>query len=252
MSSDRRIALFADLHSNLEAFDACLEHAQEQGATEFVFLGDLVGYNADPIAIVEKVAELVDKNKAVALMGNHDAAVFKDHSTRMNAHAWAAIQWTRHQLSDQHISFLKELPLIHKEDEICFVHSSASKPENWSYVDSGLAAWHCAEAAGTTYTFVGHVHDSTVYYQSSVGKLVRFHPHPGEPVPISRHRRWVSVTGSMGQPRDGNPAAGYALFQPDEESITFHRVDYDHYKAAEKVHKAGLPDELANRLLTGK
>ena len=90
MSSERRIALFADIHSNLEALEACLEHAENHGADEFVFLGDLVGYNADPVAIIEKVAELIDKKKAVAVLGNHDEAVFSDHSTRMNANAWAA------------------------------------------------------------------------------------------------------------------------------------------------------------------
>lgn len=252
MSSDRKIALFADIHSNLEAFEACMEHAEEQGANEFVFLGDLVGYNADPKAIIEKVSELIDKNKAIAVMGNHDQAIFTDHSTRMNQSAWAAIQWTRDQLGDDHTNFLKQLPFIHKEEEICFAHATAAKPENWGYVDGGMAAWHCAESSESIYTFVGHVHEATVYYQSTVGKLMRFHPHPSEPVPMSRHRRWVSIAGSLGQPRDGNPAANYALFEPDEEQTTFHRVDYDHYKAAEKVRKAGLPAELINRLLTGR
>ena len=252
MTFDRKIALFADIHSNLEAFEACLEHAQRQGASEFVFLGDLVGYNADPKAIIEKISDLIEQKKAIAIMGNHDQATFTDHSTRMNASAWAAIQWTKEHLDSEHIDFLKQLPLMHKEEDMCFVHGSATKPENWSYVDSGMAAWHCAESSECTYTFVGHVHEATVYYQSTVGKLVRFHPHPGEPMPISRHRRWVSIAGSLGQPRDGNPAANYALFEPDEEIITFHRVDYDHYKAAEKVRKAGLPTELITRLLTGK
>jgi len=71
-------------------------------------------------------------------------------------------------------------------------------------------------------------------------------------MPMPKHRKWVTVTGSLGQPRDGNPAANYALFEPDQELITFNRIDYDHYKAADKVHQAGLPAELANRLLTGK
>jgi diadenosine tetraphosphatase ApaH/serine/threonine PP2A family protein phosphatase len=252
MTSDRKIALFADIHSNLEALDACLEHAHDQGVTEFVFLGDLVGYNADPVAVIEKISSLVKANKAIAIMGNHDEAIFTDHSNRMNSSAWEAIQWTRNQLSANHIEFLKNLPLIHKDEDICYVHASAANPQNWNYVDGGMAAWHCAEAAETIYTFLGHVHEATVYYQSTVGKLMRFHPQAGEPVPMSRHRRWVTIAGSLGQPRDGNPAANYAIFDPDEEAITFHRIDYDNYKAAEKVRKAGLPEELATRLLTGK
>lgn len=250
--SERKIALFADLHSNLEAFEACLAHAQAGGADEFVFLGDIVGYNADPVALVERVAELVDSGKAIAVMGNHDQATFTDHTGRMNSAALTAIEWTRHQLSPHHIEFLKNLPLTHRDDDIFYVHASAAAPASWSYVDSGLAAWHCAEAAETIYTFVGHVHEPTVYYQSTVGKLVRFHPHAGDPVPLSRQRRWVSVVGSLGQPRDGNPAACYAIFSPDSEEICFHRVDYDHYLAAAKVQKAGLPADLSDRLLTGK
>jgi predicted phosphodiesterase len=250
--SDRKIALFADLHSNLEAFEACLEHAYAEGATELVFLGDIVGYNADPVALIEKIAELVDKNKAIALLGNHDQATFTDHTGRMNPTALTAIEWTRQQLGQDHLDFLKNLPLSHKDEDICYVHASAASPASWNYIDSGLAAWHCAEASDAIYTFVGHVHEPTVYYQSTVGKLMRFHPHAGEPVPVSRHRRWVSIVGSLGQPRDGNPAACYAMFDPDNEEATFHRVDYDHYQAATKVQKAGLPEELAKRLLTGK
>lgn len=252
MSSERKIALFADIHSNLEAFEACIEHAEHQGADQFVFLGDLVGYNADPVAIIEKVAELIDKKKAIAVLGNHDEAVFTDHSTRMNTNAWAAIQWTREQLGDDHVAFLKSLPLIVKDEDILYVHANASNPHKWGYIHDGLAAWHCSEAAGTPYTFVGHVHEPTVYYQSAVGKLIRFMPGNGEVMPMPKHRKWVTVTGSLGQPRDGNPAANYALFEPDQEVITFNRIDYDQYKAADKVHQAGLPAELANRLLTGK
>jgi len=92
-----RIGLFADLHSNLEAFEACLARAEELGVTRMVFLGDLVGYNADPAAIIEGVAELVNSKKAIALLGNHDEAVFKDSSKQMNASANAAIQWTKSQ-----------------------------------------------------------------------------------------------------------------------------------------------------------
>lgn len=252
MSDDRKIALFADLHSNLEAFEACYKHAQEQGANEFVFLGDIVGYNADPVALIEKIACLVEDKKAVAVLGNHDEAIFVDRSQRMNAEANAAIQWTKCQLSDSHVQFLKDLPLIIQDEDMTFVHANASNPQNWTYVDSGLAAWHCAEASESIYTFVGHVHDPTIYYQSTVGKLIRFHPQASEPVPVSRHRRWVSIVGSLGQPRDGDPRACYAIFEPDEEQMTFYRIEYDHYKAAQKVFEAGLPEKLANRLLTGK
>jgi diadenosine tetraphosphatase ApaH/serine/threonine PP2A family protein phosphatase len=249
--SSERIALFADLHSNLEALEACIAHAQEMGADRYVFLGDLVGYNADPVAVIDRIAEFVQSGKGVALQGNHDAACFEDYSKKLNPSALAAIDWTRSQLQSHHIDFLKNLPLVIQEEDNCFVHASAHNPADWNYVNDGMSAWRCAEHSGKIYTFVGHMHDQMLYYQSSVGKLIRFAPHAGEPIPTGKHRRWVAVVGSLGQPRDGKPEACYAMFEPEVESMTFHRVPYDNYQAAQKVIRAGLPQDLANRLLTG-
>lgn len=247
-----RIGLFADLHSNLEAFEACMERAQELDITRMVFLGDIVGYNADPVALVDRIAELVKSGKALAVIGNHDEAVFKDYSQKMNASANAAIEWTKTQLNPTHIEFLKTLPLIINEDQMCFVHASAHKPAEWNYITDSMSAWQCVQSSGKAYTFVGHAHEQALFYQSAVGKLIRFAPHPGEEVPVMSHRQWVGVVGSLGQPRDGNPEACFAIFEPENAALTFHRVPYDHFKAAEKVRRAGLPEDLANRLITGK
>ena len=247
-----RIGLFADLHSNLEAFEACMSKAEELGVNRMVFLGDLVGYNADPVALIERLAYLVESKKAIALLGNHDEAIFKDSRNQMNAHANAAIEWTKAQLNDSHVQFLKNLPLILHEENICFVHASAHNPANWNYVTDSMSAWRCAQNSGKSYTFVGHAHEQALFYQSAVGKLIRFSPRPGDEIPVLRHRQWVGVVGSLGQPRDGNPEACFAVFEPGTEVLTFHRVPYDHFSAAEKVRRAGLPEELANRLITGK
>ncbi len=246
-----RIALLADLHSNLEAFEACMAHARYLGATRYVFLGDIVGYNADPCALIDRVAGMVRAGQAQAVLGNHDQALFVDHSEKMNPDALAAVNWTREQVSSAQMEFLRGLPLVINEDDICFVHASAHNPDRWNYVSDDMGAWKCAEASGKTYTFVGHVHEPQLFYQTEIGKLRRFEPHPGRDVPVSRLRRWVSVVGSMGQPRDGNPDACMALFEPNSELITFHRVPYDYFTAAEKVRDAGLPESLANRLITG-
>jgi diadenosine tetraphosphatase ApaH/serine/threonine PP2A family protein phosphatase len=247
-----RIGLFADLHSNLEAFEACMHKADELGVTRMVFLGDLVGYNADPIALIERIADLVDSKKAIALLGNHDEAIFKDSRNQMNAHANAAIEWTKTQLNNSHIEFLKNLPLIVHEENTCYVHASAHNPANWNYVTDSMSAWRCAQNSGKSYTFVGHAHEQALFYQSAVGKLIRFSPRPGDEIPVLQHRQWVGVVGSLGQPRDGNPEACFAVFEPKIEVLTFHRVPYDHFAAADKVRRAGLPEELANRLITGK
>jgi predicted phosphodiesterase len=247
-----RIGLFADLHSNLEAFEACMSRAEQLGVTRMVFLGDIVGYNADPVAVIDRIADLVDAKKAIAILGNHDEAVFKDSRNQMNASANAAIEWTKVQLKQSHIDFLKSLPLIVNEEKICFVHASAHNPADWNYVTDSMSAWHCVQSSGKSYTFVGHVHEQALFYQSAVGKLIRFAPHPGEQIPVLQHRQWVSVVGSLGQPRDGNPEACFAVFEPESELLTFHREPYDHFSAANKVRRAGLPENLANRLITGR
>jgi predicted phosphodiesterase len=247
-----RIGLFADLHSNLEAFEACMAKAEELGVTRMVFLGDIVGYNADPAALIERIAALVDSKKAIAVVGNHDEAVFKDYRNQMNASANAAIEWTKTQLQDSHVQFLKSLPLIIKEERICFVHASAHNPSDWNYITDSMSAWRCVQNSGKSYTFVGHAHEQALFYQSAVGKLIRFSPHPGDEIPVLQHRQWVGVVGSLGQPRDGNPEACFAVFEPDSEALTFHRAPYDYFKASEKVRRAGLPEDLANRLLTGR
>ena len=247
-----RIGLFADLHSNLEAFEACMAKAEELGVTRMVFLGDIVGYNADPAALIERIAALVDSKKAIAVVGNHDEAIFKDYRNQMNASANAAIEWTKTQLQDSHVQFLKSLPLIIKEEKICFVHASAHNPSDWNYITDSMSAWRCVQNSGKSYTFVGHAHEQALFYQSAVGKLIRFSPHPGDEIPVLQHRQWVGVVGSLGQPRDGNPEACFAVFEPDSEALTFHRAPYDYFKASEKVRRAGLPEDLANRLLTGR
>ena len=247
-----RIGLFADLHSNLEAFDACMEQAGELGVTRMVFLGDIVGYNADPGALIDRIGEMVANKKAIAVLGNHDQAVFEDHSHQMNASANAAIQWTKSQLNPTQVQFLKDLPLMVQEDAMCFVHASAHNPADWNYITDSMSAWRCVQNSGKTYTFVGHAHEQALFYQSAVGKLIRFAPHPGDEVPVMRHRQWVGVVGSLGQPRDGNPEACFAVFEPEQEALTFHRTPYDQFTAADKVRRAGLPEDLANRLITGK
>jgi diadenosine tetraphosphatase ApaH/serine/threonine PP2A family protein phosphatase len=247
-----RIGLFADLHSNLEAYEAGMAKAEELGVTRMVFLGDIVGYNADPCTLIDRIGELVASKKAIAVVGNHDEATFKDYRSRMNANANAAIEWTKSQLNSEQLQFLKDLPLLINEDNICFTHASAHNPSEWNYITDSMSAWHCVQNSGKIYTFVGHSHEQALFYQNAVGKLIRFEPHPGEEVPVMRHRHWVSVVGSLGQPRDGNPEACFAIFEPNSEVLTFHRIEYDRFTAAAKVKRAGLPEELANRLITGK
>jgi predicted phosphodiesterase len=243
------IALFSDIHSNIEALDACLRHAKEAGAAQHVFLGDLVGYGASPQQVVDVVADHAAKG-AIVVKGNHDAAVQADGG-RMNDSAQDAMDWTRDALSDDAKAFLAGLPLIVHEGSMCFVHASANEPAEWHYVDQAGAARTSIEASQAAYTFSGHVHEQALYFETAVGKVGTYRPLAGSPVPAGGHRRWLAIVGSAGQPRDGNTAAAYAVFDTDREQITFHRVPYDHLAAARRIREVGLGEELAYRIERG-
>lgn len=243
------IALLSDIHSNLDALDACLTHASENGADRYAFLGDIVGYGADPQGTVDKIRSYVPSG-AIVVKGNHDDAV-ETHARYMNDAAKDSIDWTRKTLSPESKAFLSSLPLVLHEGLMCFVHASAASPERWDYVDAPNAARNSADAAKATYTFSGHVHEQMLYFEISAGKWSAFQPTPGSPIPISSRRRWLALVGSVGQPRDGNPSAAYTLFDPVSEQITFHRVIYDHLAAARKIRQAGLPELHAYRLERG-
>ena len=243
------LALFADVHSNLEALQACLAHARAAGATRFAFLGDVVGYGADPGAVVDIAMELASQG-AVVVKGNHDEAV-EGESSFLNRSAREAIGWTRTALDDAQRRFLAALPLERRDADASYAHASVHRPERWEYVDGPDAAQRCMAAAGTPYAFVGHVHDQRLYFESGPGRAVAFHPTAGTTVPVPRHRRWLAIPGSVGQPRDGDTRAAYALVDFERERITFHRVAYDHAGVADKMQRAGLPAALVYRMRRG-
>lgn len=244
-----RIALLSDIHANTEALTACLRHAAEHGAQRFAFLGDFVGYGADPGGVMDIIIRYA-ADGAVTLKGNHDQAVEKS-AGYFNEAAMAAIEWARWTLTLEQKRFLAALPLLAREGTVCYVHASAASPERWDYIDSPSAAKRCAEAAGSSHTFCGHVHDQVLYFENKSGKMSAFRPVPGIAIPVRSQRRWVAIVGSVGQPRDRNPAAAYALFDREREQITFYRVPYDAMAAAERIRKCGLPESLACRVELG-
>jgi diadenosine tetraphosphatase ApaH/serine/threonine PP2A family protein phosphatase len=243
------IALLADIHGNREALTACLADAQRAGADRYVFLGDLVGYGADPAWVVDRVAEMVEAG-AVAVLGNHDAAVLSPSET-MNATANRAIAWTRTRLKDAHRSFLAQLPLTAEEGDRLYVHASASAPDTWIYVLGPREAFQSFRATRQRLTFCGHTHLPALFNESALTLPQHHVPADGKPIPLLGQRRWLAVLGAVGQPRDNNPAACYGLFDDARNRLTYVRVPYDAELAARKIRKAGLPDFLASRLTMG-
>lgn len=244
------IALLADIHANREALVAVLAHAREAGVQRHIFLGDVVGYGADPAFAIETVGEHVERG-AVALLGNHDAAI-EDGSEGMNDMAAAAIAWTRDVLKPSHRAFLQRLPLAHEEGERLFVHASARAPATWPYVTEPRDAERSLAATDARTTFVGHVHVPMLFHMGPSGRAEYFRPVAGAAVPLLRQRRWLAVIGSVGQPRDGSAAAGYALLDTHKDTLTMQRVPYDVETAQRKIRAAGLPETLARRLSAGR
>lgn len=246
-----KLALIADVHANLEALEACLAHAEEAGAERYAFLGDLVGYGADPGPVLELVAARLERG-ALAVLGNHDAAVLDGDAGAMNRAAAAAVAWTRARLTPGQRAVLAGLPLVAQEGDALLVHGSPDAPEQFVYVSDPLRAARALAAAQTRYVFAGHVHEPVLYYTGAADRPVAFRPVPGVELRVPPHRRWLAIVGSAGQPRDGNPAACYALADLARSALTFHRVAYDCRAAADKVRRAGLPEVLARRLERGE
>jgi diadenosine tetraphosphatase ApaH/serine/threonine PP2A family protein phosphatase len=183
--------------------------------------------------------------------GNHDAAVAEASTDTMNRSAEAAADWTRQQLDAAQLAFLAALPLVARRDAACFVHASAARPADWTYVHDVRLAAQSMAAARATWVFSGHVHEQALYHTTPSGFAQSFKPVPGVVIPVPARRRWLAVVGSVGQPRDGNTAACYALFDTGRATLTFHRVPYDWSAAAAKIRAAGLPESLALRLERG-
>lgn len=244
------IALFSDIHANRQAFSACLAQAHAFGAERLIFLGDYVGYGADPDWTVTTVMDLVAQG-AVAVLGNHDNAIGNPR-VHMNAEAQAAIEWTRGQLGLPQREFLAALPFLHEENGCLFIHSEASKPENWDYVVDARDAGRSMLSTRAHITFCGHVHKPALYSLSVTGKMTSFTPVTGVPVQLLPGRQWLVVLGSVGQPRDGNPAAAYVLFDTETRTVTYCRAPYDVEEAATRIRAQGLPTWLAERLSLGR
>ena len=209
-----------------------------------------MGYGADPVAVLDLIQHYA-ADGAVVVLGNHDAAVIGGAAYSFNSAAQSAIVWTQGQLGDRQRAFLAGLPLVVRDDDILFVHASAVAPERWIYVTGPTEAEQSIRAAGAGIVFCGHVHEQRIYYVGAAGRPMPFRPVSGTPIPTGKHRQWLAIVGSAGQPRDRNNSACYALADLERARLTFFRVPYDYRSAAQKIRSAGLPDRLALRLERG-
>jgi diadenosine tetraphosphatase ApaH/serine/threonine PP2A family protein phosphatase len=248
-----KLALLSDLHANLQALTACLADARARGAPHYAFLGDLVGYGADPGPVVDIVMEMAQQG-AWVVKGNHDQAAVSPLPTSERADHIGGV-WSHAHLSRQQRAFLADLPLVVRHESLLLVHASAVDPARWSYITRSAEAAESLMAAAAqqaTHVFCGHVHEQRLFYIGATGKAMAFEPTPGVALPVPAHRQWLATIGSVGQPRDGKPEAMYAIHDSAALQLTFVRVPYDHSAAAAAILKTDLPAFNAARLAKGQ
>lgn len=242
-----RIAILSDIHANREAFEAVLAAVRRLAPDRLVLLGDIVGYGPEPGFCVDAAREL----GAIAIRGNHDeAAVHGPSGMTPNAHE--AALWTKGQLNAEQRAFLGDLPLTVELDGVLFVHASARDPAAWHYVRDLRSAEACLAATDAATIICGHTHLPTIFYARAGREPVAFIPLRNVPAPLSAVHRHVVVVGAVGQPRDGDPAACFALLDTQAREVTMVRVPYDSQETARKIRAAGLPDWLGLRLQIGR
>jgi predicted phosphodiesterase len=242
-----RVAVFSDIHSNLEALESVLEHASGQRVDRYVCLGDVVGYGANPNECIDVLRSLPD---CLCLLGNHDAAVLGVH-VNMNREAWKAIHWTREHLTMSGLWFLMAMEDLAKWGDVSFCHSNPYDPRKWHYVVERSPISSSFARSKAKILFIGHTHVPVVITRRNFFCVyIRSSQHPMV-VPVAERNRQIFNCGSVGQPRDGDPRASYLIYDDQKHVIEFHRVAYDHEQAGKKILAAGLPEDFALRLAFG-
>ena len=241
------LAVFSDVHSNLEALQAVLKDMEGLNVRPSICLGDVVGYSASPATCLEHVREL----GCQVLKGNHDAMVADDEPLAgISDTARAGIEFARRKLTREQRQYLGNLPLLLAEGDCEFVHASLEEPSDWWYVVDGLDAMAHFSRQSRPICFCGHTHVPFVWRIDRQGELAGTY---GEGrIELPAEGRVLINVGSVGQPRDQRPEACYALYHQGERWVEFRRVPYDLEKTRRKILKAELPRQAADRLVLGR
>ena len=239
-----RFAILSDIYSNLEAFDAVLADARARGCTQFVCLGDVVGYNANPHECVERVREM----DCPVVKGNHDEQASLIESSRdFNELAEHAIEWTRDNLTEEDKEWLRGMRFQRQVRDFTIVHATLDTPAQWGYVFNNLDAAASFTYQHTAVCFFGHTHVPMAFIRDEGIKRVRI-----EQLRIDMTKKYFINTGSVGQPRDADWRAAYCIYHLDKNVVEQRRVKYDLATAQKKIIKASLPRLLAERLAIGR
>ena len=248
-----RYAILSDIHGNLEAFEAVLAAAAQSQVQQYLCLGDIVGYGADPSACLTRLRAL----PAVIVAGNHDwACVGKVEAAYFNRYACTAVEWTRERLSFTDLVFLRSLRAKHEDSVVTLVHGTLRAPEKFDYLLDVAQMLETALIAKTPLCFVGHTHRPLIAEidprQPMVSRLLNT-PEACRHVALNLSQmKYIINPGSVGQPRDGDPRASFAVVDTEASWADILRTPYDVATAQRKIREAGLPPLLAERLAIGQ
>jgi len=242
-----RVAVFSDIHSNLEALHGFLDHSSTQSIDRGMCLGDVVGYGANPNQCIARLRILTN---SLFVLGNHDAAVL-GVPVNMQPEARRAITWTRERLTDESFYFLRQMSDTIRWDDTFFCHSNPYKPRNWDYISEKPSISRSFGRSRAKLLFIGHTHVPVAITRKNFFCVYIRSPEHQSVVPIATANRQIFNCGSIGQPRDGDPRGAYLVYDTDKCLVEFYRFEYDYGRAKEKIVAAGLPESLGRRLLSG-
>lgn len=245
-----RLAVIADIHSNSEALASVLAQLDREGIEAILNLGDLVGYNASP----NECLELLQGRQTWSLAGNHDLALLDpERAQNFNIIAYEALMWCRQQIRPEFLEFLQGLPLLRKlPGSFLACHGTPANPDTYiAYHFQGKRVLtELYKHSDLRVCFFGHTHRRALWYRDIRGKVALRQISPPL-IQLSPEEHYLINPGSVGQPRDGNPEAAYAIFDDELSSIEFKSVPYDVSGAQRRILAAGLPPYLAERLALG-
>ncbi len=228
-----KYALISDIHGNIEALEAVIQDALDHHCDRFVCLGDIVGYNANP----RECIEVVRRFEMPCVMGNHDEmASCSVPLAGMNPRATRSMEWTRNALNADDKAWLSSLKLRRVVDGITIVHASLDSPERWNYVFDPLSAGASMNYQTTALFFYGHTHAPMVFVRGSQIRRESF-----SSLQLTAGLRYMINVGSVGEPRDGDPRAAYAIYDRATETVALRRVVFDVDAIEARARKAGLP-----------
>jgi predicted phosphodiesterase len=239
-----RYGIYSDIHGNLEALLAVLSTLEREGVDQYLCLGDVVGYGANP----RECLHLVLEYGSLLVAGNHDYAIGGKLSLNyFNKFARQAVVWTQDKLSKQEKKFLATLDMVQKLEKITIVHATLHLPEMFNYIQTSYDANLSLQVLETPVGFYGHSHVPVAFFKNSNVTFCM-----DEEIYIGEHNKSFINVGSVGQPRDENPLACCAVYDDELEYVWLHRVEYDIDTAVGKIIRAGLPEMLGERLRYGR